>query len=448
MLKATNEKYKKDEILRISMLVQKGNHLHNLEVVRQKRGYLVVARANTKNTNHSWNEFLPCAFCKSWILKHLFTKHRQFCNFTKLGTSYLSQVWYLLSNDHFQPKMSHLKLSKLVFNEEMDKLGARLSAPKSAPEIKKRYYNGTVFSEKETNLIIEYFQFFINNKITPRKGQILPFIIENKFENVSWTWKDIKNEIVTKIYNEKKKEEILERRKEKKLVPFVAQEVNSESVSKIYKDLENLENIEYFKDEFISNRDNKYDTKLEVTETLPKPMLFADSKGNLCLEVEANKEKNEVQDQTKVNIVTVAKDSFEINVEENVNDLEGEPETVVKNSKINSKLEVESDINTACLDQNSEMYSFDASTMYSTIQHNVKVEDISEKETSLDIKNTRIIKTHANKEEDETEEVGNNTLTYEGFDIQNLLLDDETYMLLDGKFDDLSDEDLPKGQVL
>ena len=159
-------------------------------------------------------------------------------------------------------------------------------------------------------------------------------------------------------------------------------------------------------------------------------------------------QKNEVQDQTKVNIVTVAKDSFEINVEENVNDLEGEPETVVKNSKINSKLEVESDINTACLDQNSEMYSFDASTMYSTIQHNVKVEDISEKETSLDIKNTRIIKTHANKEEDETEEVGNNTLTYEGFDIQNLLLDDETYMLLDGKFDDLSDEDLPKGQVL
>ena len=159
-------------------------------------------------------------------------------------------------------------------------------------------------------------------------------------------------------------------------------------------------------------------------------------------------QKNEVQDQTKVNIVTVAKDSFEINVEENVNDLEGEPETVVKNSKINSKPEVESDINTACLDQNSEMYSFDASTMYSTIQHNVKVEDISEKETSLDIKNTRIIKTHANKEEDETEEVGNNTLTYEGFDIQNLLLDDETYMLLDGKFDDLSDEDLPTGQVL
>ena len=86
--------------------------------------------------------------------------------------------------------------------------------------------------------------------------------------------------------------------------------------------------------------------------------------------------------------------------------------------------------------------------MYSTIQHNVKVEDISENETSLDIKNTKIIETDANKEEDQTEEVGNNTLTYDGFDIKNLLLDDETYMLLDGKFDDLSDEDLPTGQVL
>ena len=282
MLKATNEKYKTDEILRISMLRQKGNHLHNLEVVRQKRGNLVVARANTK---HNWEEFLPCAFCKSWILKHLFTKHRQFCNFAKFVTG----------NDPLQSKMSHLKLSKLVFNEEMDKLGARLSPPKSAPEIKKRYYDGTVFSEKETNLIIEYFQSFINNKITPRKGQILPFIIENNFENVSWTWKDIKTKIVTRIYNEKKKEEILERRKEKKLVPFVAQEVNSESISKIYKGLENLENIECNKDEFISNRDNKYDTKLEVTETLPKPMLFADSKGNLCLELEENKENDEIK---------------------------------------------------------------------------------------------------------------------------------------------------------
>ena len=86
--------------------------------------------------------------------------------------------------------------------------------------------------------------------------------------------------------------------------------------------------------------------------------------------------------------------------------------------------------------------------MNSTIQHNVKVEDISGNETSLNNKNTRIIKTHANKEEDQTEEVGNDNLTYDGFDVKTLLLDDETYMLLDGKFGDLSDEDLPKGQVL
>ena len=98
-----------------------------------------------------------------------------------------------------------------------------------------------------------------------------------------------------------------------------------------------------------------------------------------------------------------------------------------------------------------EIHSFDASTIFSTIQQNVKVEENPDNDSSkatLDIENTRIIKTHANKEEDQTEEVGNNTLTYEGFDIRNLFLDDETYMLLDGKFDDLSDEDLPKGQVL
>ena len=324
MLKASNEKYKKDEILRISMLRQKGNHLHNLEVVRQKRGYLVVA----KYTNHSWNEFLPCAFCKSWILKNLSTKHSQKCNFFKFGTS----------NEHIQSNMSHLKLNKLVFNEEMDKLGARLSPPKSAPEIKKRYYNGTVFSEKETNLIIEYFQFFINNKITPRKCQILPFIIENNFENVSWTWRDIKNKIVTKIYNEKKKEEILERRKEKKLVPFVAQEVNLESVSKISK---SLENIEYYKDEFISNRDNKYDTKLEVTETLPKPMLFADSKGTLCLEVEANKENSCKNNEIKAESLFMKDDFVQIVVVDPIEMMNTEE----KNRGLEPKLENKSTSN-------------------------------------------------------------------------------------------------------
>jgi hypothetical protein len=128
-----------------------------------------------------------------------------------------------------------------------------------------------------------------------------------------------------------------------------------------------------------------------------------------------------------------------------MNDLEDKQETV----KMNSNPTVENNESATCLGHNdSEIYSFDASTMYSTIQHNVKVGDISEDETSLDIKNTRIVQSQANIEEDQTEEVGNNILTYEGFDIKNLLLDDETYMLLDGKFDDLSNEDLPKGQVL
>ena len=181
-------------------------------------------------------------------------------------------------------------------------------------------------------------------------------------------------------------------------------------------------------------------------------------------------QKNEIHDQTQVNIVNVTKDSFDINVEENMNnsedeletviknskmnskpevesdsntaclvqncfdinveenmnDLEGEPEIVVENSKMSSKPEVESDSNTACLVQHSEMYSFDASPMYSTIQHDVKVEDISENETSLDIENTSIIKAleplplplsilenyTENSNKDQTEEIGNASLTY------------------------------------
>ena len=120
--------------------------------------------------------------------------------------------------------------------------------------------------------------------------------------------------------------------------------------------------------------------------------------------------KNEIHDQTQLNIVNVAKDSFEINVEENMNNLEGKLEIV----KMNSNPIVKNNESTTCLGQNdSEIYSFDASTMYSTIQHNVKVEDISENETSIDIENTRIIETHTEtSNKDQTEEIGKADLTY------------------------------------
>ena len=50
--------------LRISMITQKGNHLHNLEVVRQKRGYLVVARETTHNESNISRPML--SFCDSF----------------------------------------------------------------------------------------------------------------------------------------------------------------------------------------------------------------------------------------------------------------------------------------------------------------------------------------------------------------------------------------------
>ena len=61
MKEVKNEKDSTIGGLKMTLLKLKGDHLHNLEVVRQKRGYLQVARAAT---NASADEFVPCAFCK------------------------------------------------------------------------------------------------------------------------------------------------------------------------------------------------------------------------------------------------------------------------------------------------------------------------------------------------------------------------------------------------
>ena len=158
---AKNEKDCQRGNLRIALLVRQGDHLHNLAVIEQKRGFLVVAR---DNANHISDEFLPCAFCKSWILKTRFSIHEKRCNFVEIVTNN-------------PPKTSLLKLSKKVFNEEMDKIGARIDEKDPI-----RSKNGSLFSENETCLIFNYFQSFVKKKITPTKDQILPFMTEHKMQ--------------------------------------------------------------------------------------------------------------------------------------------------------------------------------------------------------------------------------------------------------------------------
>ena len=59
--KAMDEKDPEVAILSFARLKLRGDHLHNLEVMIKKCGYLVVARANP---NENPEDYMPCAFCK------------------------------------------------------------------------------------------------------------------------------------------------------------------------------------------------------------------------------------------------------------------------------------------------------------------------------------------------------------------------------------------------
>ena len=98
----------------------------SLGVIRHKQGNLITARVNS---NHESDDFLPCAFCKSWILRSFFKLHeKRGCNFADI----------VMHRDDFPQNLSFLALSKKVFYAEMDKIGARhnvTKAKKSFPHL-------------------------------------------------------------------------------------------------------------------------------------------------------------------------------------------------------------------------------------------------------------------------------------------------------------------------
>ena len=62
----------------------------------------------------------------------------------------------------------------------------------------------TKFSKSEAKMIFEYFEHFIDNRIIPKKGDIMAFLSENPLEGI--TWYDLKNKIKVKILNLKKRD--------------------------------------------------------------------------------------------------------------------------------------------------------------------------------------------------------------------------------------------------
>ena len=72
-----------NEGLRFALIKSKGDHVHNLGVLRKKQGYLIVARLSDGITSNP-EDYLPCAYCKSWLLKSSLKTHRKRCKFINI----------------------------------------------------------------------------------------------------------------------------------------------------------------------------------------------------------------------------------------------------------------------------------------------------------------------------------------------------------------------------
>lgn len=155
-----NSGMKKEAELLLGLVVRKGNHLHNMNVIRNNHGVLVVARRPNADENTNINDFAPCDYCYSWIFKIGMRRHKKFiCK-------------YRPENPETPP-----------------------------PEIKR---NRKKFTHEETSLIFGYFEDYINTEIEPKKDEIQLFLKSNGLE-FNHTWVDIKYKIRSKIKQQRHK---------------------------------------------------------------------------------------------------------------------------------------------------------------------------------------------------------------------------------------------------
>jgi hypothetical protein len=71
-----------DRMLELELLANEGNFKHNTNVLRTGRGQLVVARRNSCSfqETHEPTHYLPCEFCKRFILKLNLWQHNRSCS--------------------------------------------------------------------------------------------------------------------------------------------------------------------------------------------------------------------------------------------------------------------------------------------------------------------------------------------------------------------------------
>ena len=76
----TLPKRSKERMVKLEILANEGNFKHNVEVLRSKVGFLAVGRRENQERNYKVGSYLPCDFCKKFILKETLWLHHKTCS--------------------------------------------------------------------------------------------------------------------------------------------------------------------------------------------------------------------------------------------------------------------------------------------------------------------------------------------------------------------------------
>ena len=78
------EKQSPERMVLLEILVNEGNFKHNVQVLKENKGHLVVARrASPDQDGHNPDAYIPCEHCKKFVLKFLLWNHIKNCKVRK-----------------------------------------------------------------------------------------------------------------------------------------------------------------------------------------------------------------------------------------------------------------------------------------------------------------------------------------------------------------------------
>ena len=82
-LLALKEIDKKEYFKQVCSIRLRGNYNHNMKVIKEKRGYFVVARRPTGIQKESvkFSDFAPCPHCFAFVTNHELSRHKKRCIF-------------------------------------------------------------------------------------------------------------------------------------------------------------------------------------------------------------------------------------------------------------------------------------------------------------------------------------------------------------------------------